>query len=137
MLESLANTVMSRIEDVLYADALTQDPSLAVAKTQLQSPQTPTLSAVVAGPGEEEADRLSSASETPSAPTLSDFMGWNVGTPETETMKKKNSSGNMEVSGGNDEEEKITSKSANSTIKKYLYIDKIEISGLRCPTSRH
>ncbi|KAK4343442.1 hypothetical protein RND71_036536 [Anisodus tanguticus] len=37
VLESLANTVMSCIEDVLYADSLMQDPSLAIEKLNLSS----------------------------------------------------------------------------------------------------
>lgn len=41
VLESLANTVTSRIEDVLYADSVAQDPSLAMAKSADSSPQQP------------------------------------------------------------------------------------------------
>ncbi|XVE70430.1 hypothetical protein DITRI_Ditri10aG0072100 [Diplodiscus trichospermus] len=59
ILESLAFTVMSRIEDVLYADSLAQTSS-PPARSEM-SPVT-----------DEDAARLSS-SETP---TLSDFMGW-------------------------------------------------------------
>ncbi|KAL8037590.1 hypothetical protein ABFX02_11G048600 [Erythranthe guttata] len=146
VLESLANTVMSRIEDVLYADALAQDPSLAAPKTEqsggiydsMLSPTTILSSPIVGGGGDEAAgERLSSASETPSSLTLSDFMGWNLEPAEGE-LKKKGSSGNLENK--EDSEEKGGStKSSNSSamIKKYLYIDKIEISGLRCPTPRH
>lgn len=78
VLESLANTVMSRIEDVLYADSVTQDPSLAIAKwnpSAESSPQQP-LSGMSTPRGESE--MLSSAAETPTSMTLSDFMGWNM-----------------------------------------------------------
>ncbi|XP_022752189.1 rho guanine nucleotide exchange factor 8-like [Durio zibethinus] len=61
ILESLAFTVMSRIEDVLHADKLTQTSS-------------PARSDMSSNP-DEDAARLS-ASETP---TLSDFMGWDIG----------------------------------------------------------
>ncbi|KAI3701461.1 hypothetical protein L6452_26553 [Arctium lappa] len=60
VLESLANTVMNRIEDVLYADELAQDlanKSPASDHTPCQTPRhTPT--------------------GTPTSTTISDFMGW-------------------------------------------------------------
>ncbi|KAK9031657.1 hypothetical protein V6N11_055950 [Hibiscus sabdariffa] len=56
VIESLAFTIMSRIEDVLHADSLTQTSSPAISSNSDEA----------AGP---------SSSETP---TLSDFMGWNI-----------------------------------------------------------
>ncbi|KAK6158933.1 hypothetical protein DH2020_006247 [Rehmannia glutinosa] len=81
VLESLANTVMSRIQDVLYADSLAQDPSLAVVtwKQSMDSIPSPTLSSFPSP--SEEAEKLSSAAETPTSMTLSDFMGWNLEPP--------------------------------------------------------
>ncbi|XP_074372037.1 rop guanine nucleotide exchange factor 12-like isoform X2 [Apium graveolens] len=126
VLESLANTVFSRIEDVLYADSMTQNPSLAISKMKPVKDSSP-------GP------RISSAEDeletvgTPSSMTLSDFMGWNYEGADAE-MKKMNSVGNVEK----DNEVKITSKPANVvTRKKFSYLDKLEWSGLRSPTSRH
>lgn len=77
VLESLANTVMSRIEDVLYADAITQDPSLAVSRRE-----TPIDSSSFSRSGNlssprDEAEK-STPAETPNSMTLSDFMGWNM-----------------------------------------------------------
>ncbi|KAL9666167.1 hypothetical protein QQ045_000491 [Rhodiola kirilowii] len=76
VIESLAFTVLSRIEDVLYADSAAQDPSLPETKSEPSSK-------VTSPPHEEDG---SNSAETPSALTLSDFMGWNV-TP-TETTRK-------------------------------------------------
>ncbi|KAK4479155.1 hypothetical protein RD792_014666 [Penstemon davidsonii] len=105
VLESLANTVMSRIDDVLYADSLAQDPSLAEC-TWKQHPtdatQTPRKS--FSSP-EDEQEQLSSAAETPTSMTLSDFMGWNIESTETE-IKKNHSIGNLECF-NKDEEDKI------------------------------
>ncbi|KAJ8768751.1 hypothetical protein K2173_023655 [Erythroxylum novogranatense] len=58
IIESLAYTILSRIEDVIYADS------------QVQSPPS--------GPNdkvEEDTEKISS--ETPTSKTLLDFMGWN------------------------------------------------------------
>ncbi|XP_073154620.1 rho guanine nucleotide exchange factor 8-like [Henckelia pumila] len=133
VLESLANTVMSRIEDVLYADSLAQDPSLEVG-TWKQSLKNSCLSQ----PQSPEAGNLSSAAETPTGSmTLSDFMGWNVEPPTTE-IRKNHSTGNLLSSTSKDEEETLVTKPSHfNIIKKLSYIDKIEMSGLRSPTSRH
>lgn len=134
VLESLANTVMSRIEDVLYADSIAQDPSLAVAKWKPSpdSSPSPQLSGV-SSPGE-ETEKLSSAAETPTSMTLSDCMGWNL--EQAESVKNL-PSGNLEGY-SKDESEKPMSKPANIvTGRKFSYIDKVELSGLRSPTARH
>ncbi|KAH6806634.1 RHO guanyl-nucleotide exchange factor 8 [Perilla frutescens var. frutescens] len=70
VLESLANTVMSRIEDVLYADSMTQDPVPSSTGSNGVSPG-------------EEPEKLSCAANTPNSRTLLDFMGWGVEPPET------------------------------------------------------
>ncbi|KAK6137068.1 hypothetical protein DH2020_029193 [Rehmannia glutinosa] len=108
VLESLANTVMSRIQDVLYADSLAQDPSLAVVtwKQSMDSIPSPTLSSFPSP--SEEAEKLSSAAETPTSMTLSDFMGWNLEPPQTD-IRKNHSAGNLQ-SYIKDEEEKIMTK---------------------------
>ncbi|KAG8367390.1 hypothetical protein BUALT_Bualt16G0067000 [Buddleja alternifolia] len=137
VLESLANTVMSRIEDVLYVDAVAQDPSLAVGTWN--STPSPTLSSFESPEEEEEEDKLSSAAaDTPSSMTLSDFMGWNFEPPETE-MKKNHFAGNLQSYVVKDEEEKIMIKPAYNIIskKKFSYTDKLEMSGFRSPTARH
>lgn len=135
VLESLANTVMSRVEDVLYADSLAQDPSIEAA-TLKQSTKYSSQSQPLSP--ESEAGNLSSAAETPTGSmTLSDFMGWNVEPPITE-IRKNRSTGNLLSSTSKDEEETLVTKPAHVNIIKTLsYIDKIEMSGLRSPTSRH
>lgn len=137
VLESLANTVMSRIEDVLYADSLAQDPSLAVVtwKPSIDSPTTsPTLSSFPSP--WEETEKLSSAEETPTSMTLSDFMGWKLEPSEDTNIRRNYSTGNLD-SFVKDDEEKIMTKPSNINIKKFSYIDKIDTGGLRSPTSRH
>ncbi|KAJ8568879.1 hypothetical protein K7X08_032576 [Anisodus acutangulus] len=97
VLESLANTVMSRIEDVLYADSVAQDPSLAIAKwnpSADSSPQQP-LSGMSTPKGG-ETEMLSSAAETPTSMTLFDFMGWNMEQGEGD-VKKNQSKGNLQA----------------------------------------
>ncbi|XP_071911008.1 rho guanine nucleotide exchange factor 8-like isoform X2 [Coffea arabica] len=134
VLESLANTVMSRIEDVLYADSIAQDPSLAIAKWKPSPDSSPSpQQSGVSSPGE-ETEKLSSAAETPTSMTLSDFMGWNL--EQAESVKNL-PSGNLEGY-SKDEIDKPTSKPANiNTSKKFSYIDKVELSCLRSPTARH
>ena len=129
VLESLANTVMSRIEDVLYADSLTQNPSLAInkMKTAIDSSPRPRMSSA-----EDESEKPTPVG-TPGSMTLSDFMGWNFEAADSD-MKKNNSTGNLEK----EYEAKVSSKPANvATKKKFSYLDKLEWSGLRSPTARH
>ncbi|CAK9172772.1 unnamed protein product [Ilex paraguariensis] len=136
VLESLANTVTSRIEDVLYADSLTQDPSLPASRKKHSMDSSPLASPP---PGSllsamEETEKLNSP-ETPSSMTLSDFMGWNLDQGETD-MRKNLSTNNVNIS-SQDENEKTNSKPANIvTHKKFSYIEKLE-NCLRSPTARH
>ncbi|KAL6984790.1 Rho guanine nucleotide exchange factor 8 [Sarracenia purpurea var. burkii] len=133
VLESLANTVMSRIEDVLYADSLTQDPSLAASKWNPSTDSSPRE-----GPGSspspsEDSEMPSSNAETPSSKTLSDFMGWNLDKGESE-MKKNHSTGNLD-NVSKDESDKLSKPTNVLTNKKFSYIDKLEtLGGLRSPT---
>ncbi|CAK9155177.1 unnamed protein product [Ilex paraguariensis] len=129
VLESLANTVMSRIEDVLYVDSLTQDPSLPVSRKKLSmdsspSPQPQPPSSISSM---EETEKLNSA-DTPTSMTLSDFMGWNLEQGDT-GMKKNLSTSNLTLQ----DENKLGNIVTN---KKFSYIDKLE-NGLRSPTARH
>uniref|UniRef100_A0A2N9IVA6 PRONE domain-containing protein n=1 Tax=Fagus sylvatica TaxID=28930 RepID=A0A2N9IVA6_FAGSY len=126
IIESLAYNVMSRIEDVLYADSITQNPSLAQSKMNLSMDPS-----MLTG---EEADKWNSA-ETPNSKTLSDFMGWNFDQGATD-MKKNDSTGNTD---GKEENDSLKSKIANIvTTKKISYLEKLEnLSGLRSPTARH
>ncbi|KAL9339263.1 hypothetical protein Peur_068278 [Populus x canadensis] len=116
IIESLAYAILSKIEDVLYADSLAQSP-------QLESNQKP----------EEELDNLTSA-ETPTSKTLSDFMGWKVDQGEA-NMNKTTSTDNMENC-FRGEQDKIKDKT-DTTPKRFSYLEKLEnLSGMRSPTAR-
>ncbi|XP_050218887.1 rho guanine nucleotide exchange factor 8 [Mercurialis annua] len=121
IIESLAFTVLSRIEDVLYADSLTQNPkSESDDKSENER-------------GEEDSDKWSAGeTATPTAMTLSDFMGWNVEKTENNNSKKYNTDGFFKG-----DPEKIMLKPI-MTMKKFSYLEKLEnLSGLRSPTARH
>ncbi|CAL5443037.1 unnamed protein product [Camellia sinensis] len=131
VLESLANTVMSRIEDVLYADSLTQNPSLALSKRKLSMDSLP-VEGPVSSPSSEDMEKLNSITDTPNSMTLSDFMGWNLDQGETE-IKKNYSMGNLQCL--KEENEKLSKPPNIVTNKKISYIDKLEaLGGLRSPT---
>jgi len=113
ILESLAYTVMSRIEDVLYTDTLALKQTLLAEETSDggRTTETDSESAGSSNSGE-EAEKLD-----PHSKTLLDFMGWN-----------DNSS-----KGG----DKPT-KSPNLTPKKLSYLEKLEnLNGFRSPKDRH
>lgn len=134
VLESLANTVMSRIEDVLYADSVTQDPSLAASRRTLSrdfssSPRATSFPS----PGDETEK---SPSETPTSMTLSDFMGWGLDQGETD-VKRTYSAGNLQEI-IKEENENSMDKPANIlSNRKLSYIDKLEMGGSRSPNDRH
>ncbi|EPS71328.1 hypothetical protein M569_03429, partial [Genlisea aurea] len=137
VLETLANTVMSRIQDVLYADSVARDPSLAHSGPGSSLGLSPSTS-------REDLLEKSSTGETPTSMTLSDFMGWNLepqGLEETKTTPRSGSATNSETAEGGGkqpEEDRFISKlAANINIKKFSYIDKIDIGGVKSPTARH
>lgn len=128
MLESLANTVMNRIEDVLYADNMAQDPSLPANKRttsmSLGASIDPTQPAQ--SPGH-------TPTGSPTSRTLSDFMGWSVEQDGPETTKSNSSPKSEDT-----ENEKYHSKSAKILSRtKNSYMEKLEAYGLRSPTIRH
>ncbi|EEF46446.1 rop guanine nucleotide exchange factor 12 [Ricinus communis] len=124
ILESLAYTVMSRIEDVLYADYVTRNPSYAGQK---RNPLKET-------PSESTTPREDSArtSDAANSMTLSDFMGWNFDSNEADG--KKGPAGNSDEIVKDDT--KLTEKLASIvTIKKPSYLE--NLGGVRSPTARH
>ncbi|XP_010925866.1 rho guanine nucleotide exchange factor 8 [Elaeis guineensis] len=126
VLESLAFTVMSRIEDVLYADSVARDPSHKDSnrKHTLLSDSDTTGTVKKLDPKEE----LEKLKEAPTSMTLSDFMGWHFD-PDAEAGNKD--SGNL------NNLEKLK-KHPTIGAKKFSYIEKLEIlGGLRSPTARH
>ncbi|KAK9281619.1 hypothetical protein L1049_004522 [Liquidambar formosana] len=135
ILESLAFTVLSRIEDVLYADSLAQNPSLTECKRNPLRDST-----LVTGPVKfpnvgEEIEKLNST-DSPTSMTLSDFMGWSLDQGETEQKKEQAESLNDSSKDGDG---KLISKLSNiATNKKFSYIEKLEnLGGFRSPTARH
>ncbi|KAI3775510.1 hypothetical protein L1987_50089 [Smallanthus sonchifolius] len=126
VLESLANTVMNRIEDVLYADKVAQDPSLLAKKRTMSS----------RGVLDESSSQVSGQTPiqtptgSPTSMTLSDFMGWSVDQETTSSASSPKSE--------DKETEKYHSKSAKILARtKNSYMEKLEAYKLRSPTTRH
>ncbi|KAJ9688406.1 hypothetical protein PVL29_014206 [Vitis rotundifolia] len=130
ILESLAFTVMSRIEDVMYADSLAQNPSLA------QTGRKPSAACLpLTGSTREETEKNPTETQTPTSMTLSDFMGWNL---MGDTEPGRSSSGNSEDL--KDDSGMLAGKLNRLAIhkKNNSYLDKLEnLGGQRSPTSRH
>ncbi|CAH8386010.1 unnamed protein product [Eruca vesicaria subsp. sativa] len=117
VLESLAHTVMSRIEDVLYADQLTQEPTNATSKNRY-------IAKEVEKPKEE---RISFSEERLSGTSLSDVMQWG----------NKNNEVKKESFFGGDKEKPLLSKVTGimTTNKKSSYLD--NLGTMRSPTARY
>ncbi|GAB4842236.1 Rop guanine nucleotide exchange factor 12 [Ancistrocladus abbreviatus] len=131
ILESLAHTVLSRIEDVLYADSFAQNPSLAQVKRPIGNLQ---ISSSMKFPNAgEEIEKLNAAG-TPTSMTLSDFMGWTLDQGESE-MKRTGSEEDLEEL-AKDADQKETGKLTVQIPKKSSYIESL-VGGLRSPTARH
>ncbi|XP_045804730.1 rop guanine nucleotide exchange factor 12-like [Trifolium pratense] len=119
ILESLAFTVLSRIDDVLQADYQTQNPKKRIS-VSMPSPSP-----------KEETDKVST--ELPGSMTLSDFMGWGPDQPDSDT---KNDSFDLTDDFCKDIETKPGQKlPAVVTNKKVSYLETLGV--VRSPTSRH
>ncbi|XP_008775803.3 rho guanine nucleotide exchange factor 8-like [Phoenix dactylifera] len=126
VLESLAFTVMSQIEDVLYADSVARDPSHKDSNRKHSWSDSDTTGMVKKLDPKEELEKLK---EAPTSMTLSDFMGWHFD-PDAEAEKKD--------SGSLRENMEKLKKPPNTGAKKFSYREKLEIlGGLRSPTARH
>jgi hypothetical protein len=123
---------MSRVEDVLYADTLTKNPSLA-AQSYRNRPKESSPSNIC-----DDVDHWNSA-ETPNSKTLLDFMGWNFDHGAIDHMKKMNNTMCEMDNYLKEENDKHKSKIVNVvTTKKMSYLERLEnLSGLRSPTARH
>ncbi|KAK7261810.1 hypothetical protein RIF29_28131 [Crotalaria pallida] len=125
ILESLAFTVLSRIDDVLQADYQIQNPSgrKSSARSSVSKPS----------PREEVADNKS-GSETPGSMTLSDFMGWGADQGDSDIMQKKDS-----FAASDDFYKDVDAKQQKLpnvvTNKKVSYLENLGV--MRSPTSRH
>ncbi|KAM3359443.1 rop guanine nucleotide exchange factor 12-like [Capsicum galapagoense] len=124
IIESRAHTVMSRIEDVLQADAMAQNPSSTEVK---RSPLRDSLRVSPSGKfpnAREEVEKLNAA-DNPTSMTLLDFMGWTVEQGENDTKKDLKDDIDIEAK-----------KPPNIvTNKKISYLD--NLVGARSPTARH
>ncbi|KAL3632978.1 Rho guanine nucleotide exchange factor 8 [Castilleja foliolosa] len=115
IIESLAFTVLSRIEDVMQADTNARNASNELKKQQSEKSQ-------------EEAENLNS-SETPTSMTLLDFMGWNMDREESDTKKDPQD---------DTETKPFTKPDPIITNKKISYIERLQnLGGTRSPTERH
>ncbi|XP_073128934.1 rop guanine nucleotide exchange factor 12 [Henckelia pumila] len=126
IIESLAFTVLSRIEDVMHADSLARNPDAELERCPLKdhSVQEKFPNA------QEELEKLNS-SEAPSSMTLLDFMGWNMDQGETDTRKDSADRINRDADSDN------PIKPIN-TNKKVSYIERLEnLGGSRSPRARH
>ncbi|KAJ8423847.1 hypothetical protein Cgig2_000973 [Carnegiea gigantea] len=119
VLESLAAAILSRVDDVIYADS----------------------KAVKTPPPEEPNGKLSPPNfdgEKPGSPnsmTLLDFMGWNM--DNGENGKKFNSDDMDDEYWEDNENEKLLCKTPPKA-KKISYLERLEHwGGLRSPTARH
>ncbi|KAJ8553342.1 hypothetical protein K7X08_024020 [Anisodus acutangulus] len=126
IIESRAFTVMSRIDDVLQADDLAQNPSNGEVK------RFPIENSLGVSDGtfqndKEEVEKLNSA-ETPNSMTLLDFIGWEEGDDETEKDVKEDRS--------RESDGKLLSQHPNTVSNKRVsYLE--NLAGSRSPTARH
>ncbi|KAM3246036.1 rop guanine nucleotide exchange factor 12 isoform X1 [Capsicum annuum] len=124
IIESRAFTVMSRIEDVIQADNLAQDPSNGEVK---RYPIEDPLKVSYGMNDKEDVEKLSSG-DTPNSMTLLDFMGWEEGDDDAEKDMKEDQSKESDA--------KLVSKPPNVvTNNRVSYLD--NLAGLRSPTARH
>ncbi|KAL0463873.1 UNVERIFIED_CONTAM: Rop guanine nucleotide exchange factor 12 [Sesamum latifolium] len=122
IIESLAFTVLSRIEDVMHADNLARNPTNAEQKKAPIKEPSP-----IKTPEKTPNDKEENTAQTPTSMTLLDFMGWNLDSGDTEAKQ--------------DAQDDAATKQSKSpdvdTNKKTNYIDRLEnLGGLRSPTER-
>lgn len=122
VLESLAYTVLSRIEDVLYADFVAQNPSQASCKGNHLKEGTPIT---VLPSSKDEGDR---GMDRSNSMTLSDLLTWSMDQGENEAKKELSEELTKEAEGKH-------SHKLNIVFKRPTYLD--NLGGSRSPTSRH
>jgi len=133
VIESLAYTVLSRIEDVLYADSVVKNPSLAVSSRRVSADSLPMSGRT--SPNSEDENANFHSSDTPPSMTLSDFMGW-TSIKEELDGKNSNTSGDLEDC-VDEKDEKDATKSPDCA-QKSSHLDKLEYSnGSKAPVARH
>lgn len=119
---------MSRIEDVLYADYIAQNPSQVSTKKRDTSVSSGTDKF---SPGEEPQN----AAETPTSMTLLDFMNWGPDISDNEVKKESptGNSDNLPTEGEVKHVHKLQNIVTNNKLVSYLE----NIGGLKSPTARH
>ncbi|KOM44515.1 hypothetical protein LR48_Vigan05g212000 [Vigna angularis] len=115
ILESLAFTVLSRIDDVLQADFQIQCHNISAGKSRISMPP------------KEEMEKVTT--EAPGSMTLSDFMGW--GSDQEDSTLKKDPSDDL----CKDEDTKPQKLANVVTSKKMSYLE--NLGATRSPTARH
>ncbi|KAE9585872.1 hypothetical protein Lal_00009794 [Lupinus albus] len=123
ILESLAFTVLSRIDDVLQADYQTRNPVGRKSSTK----------SLVSKPSHKEESIDKGSRETPGSMTLSDFMGWGGDQGDTKLMKKDSFALSDDIYKELDsKQQKLPNVVTN---KKVSYLENLGV--MRSPTSRH
>ncbi|CAM0945894.1 unnamed protein product [Alopecurus aequalis] len=121
VLESLAYSVMSRIEDVLGADATATNLTASeAARRQMEMNAPRKLDA------REELEKLN---EAPASMTLYDFMGWHF---DQDELMRKREEGTLDEAG----EAMLLKKAPSIAPKKFSYVDSLA-AGMRSPSARH
>ncbi|KAK7379996.1 hypothetical protein VNO78_32314 [Psophocarpus tetragonolobus] len=123
VIESLAYTVMSRIEDVLYADSVAKNPSLALSSKMFSLNSLPGPEQT--SPTSWDGNNNLHSSETPPSMTLSDFMGWSS-IMEGSDIKKTNSIEDSEEYENENDEKSITKSPKFTAPQKSYYLEKLE-----------
>ncbi|XP_050384508.1 rop guanine nucleotide exchange factor 12 [Argentina anserina] len=128
ILESLAFTVLSRIEDVLYADYVVHNPSAVSKKYSIRetSPSTAT------SPDRCMPKDENGGNETPTSMTLSDFMGWGSDQGDSEAKKEQETASDEPHEVKHPHIQKLANIVTN---KKMSYLE--TLGGMRSPTARH
>lgn len=129
----MAFTVLSRIEDVLYADFATQNPSqAALMRNSLRCTSFSATDRLITPL--DETERPSSVEGM----TLLDFMGWGLGSDQAENEGKKEPE-EVAAEPVKDDEKFTTPKGPKLThivtSKRVSYLE--NLGGLRSPTARH
>ncbi|XAR50648.1 hypothetical protein NMG60_11005024 [Bertholletia excelsa] len=127
ILESLAYTVLSRIEDVMQADDLARNPSLGKQKRHPQIEPSPLVYTDSLRNPRKELEKLN-LEDTQASMTLSDFMGWTLdqGDKDSPPMSPE------------ENDDPLKQPPNVITNKKTSYIERLEnFGGLRSPTARH
>lgn len=113
ILESLAFTVLSRIDDVLHADYIAQNPNQATCKSNPSKEDTTPRYDV----------------ETTAPLTLSDLLTWSMDQNDSEEKRDSTDDSSKEA------DAKHMQKLNVATNKKTSYLE--SLGGLRSPTARH